>query len=163
MKIQNFSFTKMHLKISTVKWQPFCPGGDELTHWDWRKMCAIWRQNFQHDFLVCQLMHFLLNFYFFFPRVQLPKCQHCSENDLRSNKHQAFIWTNDDLVYMCHWASGSSSNLTRNLFVLAALCICMLWYTVWVIYSVLIYSDMLLKHCISLYRYVANHDNAVNW
>ena len=29
-KIQNFSFTKMHLKISSVKWQPFFLGGDEL-------------------------------------------------------------------------------------------------------------------------------------
>ena len=24
------SFMKMHLKISSVKWQPFCPAGDEL-------------------------------------------------------------------------------------------------------------------------------------
>ena len=31
IKIQNFSFTKMHLKILSAKWQPFCPGGDELT------------------------------------------------------------------------------------------------------------------------------------
>ena len=31
IKIQNFSFTKMHLKISSEKWPPFCPGGDELT------------------------------------------------------------------------------------------------------------------------------------
>ena len=22
----------MHLKISSAKWQPFCPGGDELTY-----------------------------------------------------------------------------------------------------------------------------------
>ena len=29
IKIQNFSFTKMHLNIS-AKWRPFCPGGDEL-------------------------------------------------------------------------------------------------------------------------------------
>ena len=27
IKIQNFSFTKMHLKISFAKWWPFCPGG----------------------------------------------------------------------------------------------------------------------------------------
>ena len=27
--IQIFSFMKMHLKISSVKWRPFCPGGDE--------------------------------------------------------------------------------------------------------------------------------------
>ena len=31
IKIPNFSFTKMHLKISSAKWRPFCPGGNELT------------------------------------------------------------------------------------------------------------------------------------
>ena len=31
IKIQNFPFTKKHLKISSAKWQPFYPGGDELT------------------------------------------------------------------------------------------------------------------------------------
>ena len=30
IKIQNFSFMKMHLKMPSVKWQPFCPGEDEL-------------------------------------------------------------------------------------------------------------------------------------
>ena len=30
IKIQNFSFTKMHLKISSVKWRSFCPCGDWL-------------------------------------------------------------------------------------------------------------------------------------
>ena len=29
IKIQNFSFTKMHLKISSTKWRPLCPGEDE--------------------------------------------------------------------------------------------------------------------------------------
>ena len=32
IKIQTFSFTKMHLKLSSAKW-PFCPGGDELAHY----------------------------------------------------------------------------------------------------------------------------------
>ena len=27
IKIQNFSFTKMHLKVSSAKGRPFCPGG----------------------------------------------------------------------------------------------------------------------------------------
>ena len=31
IKIQNISFTKKHLKISSAKWRPFCPGRDELT------------------------------------------------------------------------------------------------------------------------------------
>ena len=30
IKIQNFSFTKIHLKLSSVKWWPVCPGGEEL-------------------------------------------------------------------------------------------------------------------------------------
>ena len=31
VKIQNFLFTKMHLKLSYVKWRPFSPGGIELS------------------------------------------------------------------------------------------------------------------------------------
>ena len=34
IKLQNFSFTKMHLNISFAKWWPFCPGGDELINAD---------------------------------------------------------------------------------------------------------------------------------
>ena len=29
---RKFSFMKMHFKLSSVKWRPFCPGGDELTY-----------------------------------------------------------------------------------------------------------------------------------
>ena len=32
IKIQDFSFMKMHLKILSAKWRPFCPGGDELNN-----------------------------------------------------------------------------------------------------------------------------------
>ena len=32
IKIQTFSFTKMHLNVSSAKKQPFCPGGNELIH-----------------------------------------------------------------------------------------------------------------------------------
>ena len=35
IKMQLFSFTKMHLNLSAEKWWPFCPGGDELTHSGW--------------------------------------------------------------------------------------------------------------------------------
>ena len=31
IEIQNFLSTKMHLNVSSAKWRPFCPGGDELT------------------------------------------------------------------------------------------------------------------------------------
>ena len=33
IKIQNFLFTKMHLKISSVKLRSFCFGGDEFNVW----------------------------------------------------------------------------------------------------------------------------------
>ena len=32
IKIQNFSFMKMHLKMLSAKLQPFCPRGDELMY-----------------------------------------------------------------------------------------------------------------------------------
>ena len=32
IKILNSSFTKKHLKKSSAKWRPFCPGGDELRY-----------------------------------------------------------------------------------------------------------------------------------
>ena len=35
IKIQNFSFMKMHPKISSAKRRQFCPGGDELKHFHW--------------------------------------------------------------------------------------------------------------------------------
>ena len=30
--ILSISFKKMHLKMLSVKWQPFCPGEDKLIH-----------------------------------------------------------------------------------------------------------------------------------
>ena len=40
IKIQNFPLTKMHLKITSVKWRPFCPGGDELTQSNKARDCT---------------------------------------------------------------------------------------------------------------------------
>ena len=36
IKIQDFSFTKMHLKITSAEWRPFCPGRD-----DWRLLFTL--------------------------------------------------------------------------------------------------------------------------
>ena len=33
--IHTFSFNKMHLKMSSAKWRPFCLGLNVLTHWQW--------------------------------------------------------------------------------------------------------------------------------
>ena len=47
IEIQNFSFTKMRLKVSFAKWQPFCPGemsyfahGLQFERMSWR-MCVL--------------------------------------------------------------------------------------------------------------------------
>ena len=66
IKIQNFSFTKMPLKISSAKWRPFCTGAGgvkmlldpgfwstwrAVEHWQWRKLIMRtlqWRHN-EHD------------------------------------------------------------------------------------------------------------------
>ena len=37
VKIPNFSSTKMHLKISSAKWQPFWPRGEELKYFLYRQ------------------------------------------------------------------------------------------------------------------------------
>ena len=39
IKIQNPCFTKIHLKLSSANWRPFCPGGGELTAC-WEEPCA---------------------------------------------------------------------------------------------------------------------------
>ena len=41
IKIQNFSFMKIYLKISSAKWQPFCAGWDELNKSVGTLMCNI--------------------------------------------------------------------------------------------------------------------------
>ena len=46
IKMQNFSFTKMHLKILSAKWRPFCPGGDELTKFSMTRVKPIHRRLF---------------------------------------------------------------------------------------------------------------------
>ena len=33
IRIQTFSFKKMHLKMSSAKWRPFCRGLNVLNHW----------------------------------------------------------------------------------------------------------------------------------
>ena len=67
--IQNFSFTKMHLKMSSGKWRTFCPGGDELTHWG-------------------RVTHICVN------KLTIIG----SDNGLSPDRRQAIIWTNAGLL-----------------------------------------------------------------
>ena len=69
VEIQNFSFMKMHLKISSVKWRPFCPGHNVLTQ---DKMVSILQTTFSDSFSALNIVIFWLEFYWnLFPRGPL--------------------------------------------------------------------------------------------
>ena len=48
--IHDFSLMKMHLKMSSEKWRPFCPGGDELRNNDSHLAHIV--ENFQRFILL---------------------------------------------------------------------------------------------------------------
>ena len=54
IKIQNFSFMKTHLKISSAKWWPFCPGGDELA-----QSCTIKTAWILYNFILRFIFYFM--------------------------------------------------------------------------------------------------------
>ena len=49
VKILAFSFKKMDLKVSSVKWQPFCSGRDELN--ELQRLAVDWQQWYQNSSL----------------------------------------------------------------------------------------------------------------
>ena len=54
IEMQNFSFTKMHMKILSAKWHPFCPGGDELSiHFRSSVHCHIFFGMLLHHAIHC--------------------------------------------------------------------------------------------------------------
>ena len=46
--INTFSFKKMHLQMSSAKWRPFCPRGDELTSID--AIMYLWPSSSVHGY-----------------------------------------------------------------------------------------------------------------
>ena len=103
IEIQNFSFTKMHWKMSSAKWRPFCPGEDELispgakpsaavvytpglpykpcsillSHWGRDEMADIFQTTFINGFSWMKLYEFWLKFHWsLFLGVQSTIFQH---------------------------------------------------------------------------------------
>ena len=76
IEIQTFSFWKNRLKVSSAKWQPFCLGLNELTHWGPDKMDTS-LQTFWNSSSSKKLYVFWFKFHWnTFPRVQLTIRQH---------------------------------------------------------------------------------------
>ena len=72
IEIITFSFSNMHLKLSSDKWQPFCLGLNVLTYWGWDKMDAISQTTFSSAFPWMKIFEFRLKFHWnFFMRVHL--------------------------------------------------------------------------------------------
>ena len=60
------SFTKMHLKITSTKWRPFCPGGDESTNKRYLWFQLSWLVSIQspaNDTTVCRSSYVHVNDY----------------------------------------------------------------------------------------------------
>ena len=86
IKIQNFSFMKMHLNISSAKRRQFCPGGDELTHWGRVTHICVGE------------MTIII-----------------SDNGLSPGRCQAIIWTNAGILFIGHYGPHFSEILIEIL------------------------------------------------
>ena len=97
IEIHTFAVKKMHLKMSSGKWRPFClglnvfkfdfflsnqcemiTGYTSLTHWGRDKMAAIIQTTLSNAFSWMKMLEFRLKFHWsLFLRVQLTRFQHC--------------------------------------------------------------------------------------
>ena len=69
---------KIHLKVSSAKWHPFCSSIDVLTHLSQDKMASITQTIFWDAFSWLKIFVFWLKFHWSsFLRVQLAISQHC--------------------------------------------------------------------------------------
>ena len=75
--IETFSFKKMHLKMSSAKWRPFCLGLSVLTHWGRDEMNNISQTIFSNVCSSMKIFEFRSKFHWsLLPRVQLTIFQH---------------------------------------------------------------------------------------
>ena len=85
IEINKFSIKKMHLKMPSVKWRPFCPGGDELMG-TWRHFCFTEARNYVLLWF-CKV-NLTISFW-----VKLQaNTNNCCDNYNKS-KHNKAVWT----------------------------------------------------------------------
>ena len=76
IKTDTFSFNKIHLKLSSAKWQPFCLSLNVLTHLPWTKWITFWQTTFSNALSWIKLIEFQSNYLNLFPWVQLKISRH---------------------------------------------------------------------------------------
>ena len=92
IKIQNFLFTKMHVKILSAKWRPFYPEGGTLIHKPWTKWPNCYRIHSELPFPQIKWKNFEWNSIDIYPDV-------IQVNDqLLPNRRQTVTWISDDSV-----------------------------------------------------------------
>ena len=103
IEIQTFSFKKMHLRMSSAKWRPFCGKHFQKHFVEWK----VWLIVHQRLFLGIQLTtrHHLGNL----------------GNGLAPIRQHTIIWINDGLLWWCIYASLSISELNIRKAVLSSL------------------------------------------
>ena len=86
IEIHTFSFNKMHLKMSSTKWRPFCPGLNVLILWS---LVAWWQQGPRHQQ----------------PRHQQPRYWHIGPGMLQSPHQKSYIvWVRlSGVLLSIHW------------------------------------------------------------
>ena len=72
IEIHTFLFQKIHSKMSSRKWRPFCLGLNVLTHWGRDNMVAIFQTTFSNAFAWMKMYQFRWRFpaLKFVPKVQ---------------------------------------------------------------------------------------------
>ena len=115
IRIQTFSFKKLHLKMLSVKWHPFCLSFNVLTQCALGHIAIIWNVWFSNVILLLWISSP-------FP-VKLSSCK-CHRSLLMINQHwfgwwlsavgqQAITWANVDPDLWCHMATQGHSKLTH--------------------------------------------------
>ena len=118
----------MHLKISSAKWQPFCPGGDELTLWlqlVWMHSHIYWEVNpcasFQRNVTnYCKAQCKMFGKWWRWEHILVGPfndtyiyTNKLTTNALSSGWHQAIIWTNGGILSIGPLGTNFSENLIK--------------------------------------------------
>ena len=92
--IQTFSFNKMHLKMSSMKWHPFCLSPNVLTHWGLNKIDGIFQMGFSNALFYVNYHCFIqisLKFISNGPMVQIMAWCHRATNHYLNSYYRSIM------------------------------------------------------------------------
>ena len=100
--IQTFLFKKMHLKMSSAKWRPFCLGLNVLTWLGWVTHSCVNEQQFQMHFIQCKYQVLIKTYHWdFFLHAKSTMSQHWFIKWLVAPSHYLNQWWPGLLTQIC--------------------------------------------------------------